>query len=61
MTIVDTDLINEDINALPLAQIVATVVDGREVYNSADDPYAKDRKQNPQDYIRDFFYSKKYD
>lgn len=61
MTIVDTDLINEDVNMLPLAQIVATVVDGHEVYNSADDPDAKYRKQSPQDYIKNFFYSQKYD
>lgn len=61
LTILDTDLIHDDIEKLPYAQIVATIVDGHEVYNSADDPYAKDRKQKAEDFVREFLFAAKYD
>ena len=61
MTIVDTDLINEKIENVPFAEIVATVVDGEEVYNSADNPDNKTQRQKFEEFINDVFYSKKYD
>lgn len=61
MTIVDTDLIHEKIDNVPFAEIVATIVDGQEVYNSADDPDTKSKQEKFEQFIKDLFYSKKYD
>ena len=61
MTIVDTDLMNAKIDDVFFAGIVATVVDGKIVYDSAEDPDNRSKREKFEDFVNDVFYTKKYD
>lgn len=61
MSIVDTDLINDDIEMLPLSQIVATIIDGEEVFNVNNTPEAKAEREQIEQLLREFINTHKYD
>lgn len=61
MSIVDTDLLYDDIEDLPLAQILATVVDGEEVFNVENTPEAKQFREDLEKFFQEYIYSNKYD
>ena len=61
MSILDTDLIHDNIENIPFAQIVATVVDGQEVYNMPDNPDYNQIKKQYEEFIVEFLYSQRYD
>ncbi len=58
MTILDTDLINEDIEKVVFASIVATVVDGVEVYKA---DASGSSISSLEDFLTALFYSERYD
>lgn len=61
MTILDTDLLNEDIDLLPYTQVVATIVDGHEVYKAPVNSEIKKAKQELNDFVNELLYSERYD
>ena len=61
MTILDTDLVHCDIEKVPYAQIVATIVDGIEVYTMPDNPDYNEIKKQYEEFITELLYQEKYD
>lgn len=61
MSILDTDLIHDDVELLPYAQIVATIVDGQEVYTMPDNPDYNEIKKKYEEFITEFLFVERYD
>lgn len=61
MTILDTDLVHCDIENVPYAQVVATIVDGIEVYTMPDNPDYNEIKKQYEEFITELLYQEKYD